>query len=73
MVTGCDVDPVLGFNVATVSHDGFLRYWDIRTGRSMQNIRLHTRCNDEIINCVHHAPGCIITGGADGLLHRIQI
>merc|ERR1712194_965268 len=61
-------DPRGGIQVATGSHDGYLRLFDLRTGSCFQGMALHERKYDEALHCICNASDRIVTGGADACI-----
>lgn len=71
-VTSVAFDPRGGFEVATTSHDGALRIFDIRKGQLLQAMYVHDRKFDEAAHCVSHAGTRLATGGADAGIRIIE-
>lgn len=55
-------------HLASVSHDGSMRTWDIRTFQCLHEIPVHKRKYDESIHTVSSNSRYVATGGADGLI-----
>lgn len=71
-VTSVAFDPRGGFEVATTSHDGALRIFDIRKGQLIHAMLVHDRKFDEAAHCVFHAGTRLATGGADAGIRIIE-
>merc|ERR1711879_819733 len=67
-VSSVAMDPRGGYEVATGSHDGVLRFFDLRSGRCLQELSLHQRKFDEAIHSFHHGGDRIVTAGADATI-----
>lgn len=68
VVTSVSIDPARPHSFATSSHDGCVRCFDLRTGKCLQQLRLHDSKYDEAIHCVHHSGSMLSTSGTDGCI-----
>merc|ERR1711894_642855 len=68
-VTAVAFDPWNQFELATGSHDGFLRVFDIRTMQPLLELALHQRKFDESLHGICHGLGRLVTCGADADIH----
>mmetsp|Transcript_76312 Transcript_76312/g.236328 ORF Transcript_76312/g.236328 Transcript_76312/m.236328 type:complete len:145 (+) Transcript_76312:1-435(+) len=65
-VSSVCLDPTRGHCLVTGCHDGYVRSFDLRTGRCCQQLWLHHRKYDEAVHCVHLTHHLLATAGADG-------
>eukprot|EP00929_Paragymnodinium_shiwhaense_P013365 TRINITY_DN121226_c0_g1_i1.p1 TRINITY_DN121226_c0_g1~~TRINITY_DN121226_c0_g1_i1.p1 ORF type:complete len:701 (-),score=162.98 TRINITY_DN121226_c0_g1_i1:23-2125(-) len=65
-VTSVCYDPAKDNTITTASHDGFVRFFDLRTGRCFSMLRLHDSKYGEAIHSVFHGHRILATAGADG-------
>jgi len=72
-VSALAADPRGGFGVATGSHDGALRLFDIRTGGCLWTAHIHQRKFDEAVNCVVHSGDRLVTAGADANIVMLSL
>lgn len=66
VVTSVSMDSTRAYCLVTGSHDGYVRSFDIRTGKCCESLRLHRPKYDEAVHCVHLTPRTLATAGADG-------
>jgi ribosome biogenesis protein len=57
--------PTTSHVLASVSHDGSLRVWDIRAAHPLATIDAHT---DKALAVNYSPEGRVFTGGADGVV-----
>eukprot|EP00434_Breviolum_minutum_P008785 symbB.v1.2.007746.t1/scaffold480.1/size253386/8 len=72
-VTSVALDPFgSGFEVATGSHDGTLRIFDLRNCNCVQEIPLHAASGQgDAIHCVCHGGDFVVTAGADATVNLL--
>lgn len=65
-VTAISWDALHGHTVVTGSHDGCLRFFDVRTGRCLQQLPVHRPLHDEAVQGLCCERRFVATAGADG-------
>ena len=62
--------PPAAHHVATASHDGTAKLWDLRTAIPLHTLEGHT---DKVLSAAWAAPGLLATGGADCKLRTAEV
>lgn len=60
--------PISSNLIVSVSHDGSLRTWDVRTFQCLHELTVHKKKYDESIHTLGVNSHFVATGGADGLI-----
>jgi len=61
-----------GQELISCSHDGNIRFWDLRKYKCISDVGVHMRKYDEGALCLGYSEGTLAVGGADGLVKLLQ-